>query len=438
MQSNVARSLRSTAELARGELLNEMRDALHADRLGLEAIFEHAKRGDLATKDDEYYHDFEAMIRSNLKEFLPIVALFKSAVTSTQARNLIARTGLGEKLDVLDNVDIDVIAANDHAESFLQSVFTLRAAKHEALLRATNALLERKDLIEAANSDLQFRLGDEGRPTRDFASSDAPDAEADQLLYPVLDRALSAVENEIRSTHEGWEKSLEEAHQSFISSVKTSRTLFFRDWGMRLRGILGVAGFLGCLAVIGIFVTGLQGQLGWALTIFSGALTTATVSVLGWGWSKLSTSEATLPKPRWRIAKEIAELSSHRLQSATMDRSTSLEQAIAHAKGEFAAAIKAFLAKDRDRLLSRYVLLAEAERSLVECALKEINVYLQDWESLASAMSDWYRPDEFKKGLISDAATAIKQQAIEPALQLFADRLSDVRRFSERLQALSI
>jgi hypothetical protein len=435
---NVTRSLKSAVDLVRNELLNEMRNVLHDDHVGFETIFEHAKRGDLTGKDNEYYHDFEALIRANLREFLPIVALFKSAVTSAQARNLIARTGLGEKLDVLDNVDIDNIAANDHAEMFLQSVFASRAAKHAALFRTTNALVERKDLVDSAAGNFRLCLAEEGRS--EFANPDAleVEAEADRLLSSLLDRALSAVDNEISSAHDVWNKSLEEAYQNFALTVKANRSQFIRDWATRFRGVLGVAAFLGCLAVFGIFVTGLQGHLGWVLTILSGALTTVTVSVLGWGWSKLSTSNATFPKPRWRIATEVAEISTYRLQPATIERSADFEQAVGLVKAEFSSAIREFLARDRERLLSRYVSLAEAERSLVECALKEINAYLEDWDGLASAMSDWYRPDEFKRSLISEAATSIKQRAIEPALKLFSERLNDVRNFSERLQALSI
>jgi len=174
------------------------------------------------------------------------------------------------------------------------------------------------------------------------------------------------------------------------------------------------------------------------LTILSGALTTVTVSVLGWGWKKFSTSKVPFLKTRLRIARELVEESDARIEPTTVIESNEFAQAISEARVVFASAMMAFIAKDRTEKLPRYTLLAESERNLMRAEAKYRQVYFHEWVNLAGGMNDWYRPDEFKKNLISEAATSIKQRAIEPALKLFADRLTDVRDFSERLRVLSI
>ncbi len=435
---SVYRSLKSALELTRNDLLNDLRDSLQVDRVEFESLFEHAKRSDLSNKDNEYYRDFEAVIRNNLREFLPIVTLFKSAVTSTQARNLISRTGLGERLDVLDNVDVDVLAANYQADLFLEKVFATRRARHDVLSRSTSALLERKDLVESKLNEVRVRIMEEGRAASDLVELSTLEVEADQFLHPLADRLITILEKEISSVCDIWNQALEQLHHSFVADVDTNRSQLFRGWIQRFSGIFGIATFLGAIAVGGLFATGLQNQIGWAWTIISGALTTATVSVLAWGWRKLSISEAVFPKTRFRIAKEIIEKTVPRLEPTSIEQSTDLDHAVSAAKEEFTSALLGFLTKDRDRHLSRYGSIAEEERTLIADESKFVTSYLRDWNDLANGVNDWYHPDEFKKNLISEAAVAIKQRAIEPALRLFAERLTEVRNFSERLQALSI
>jgi hypothetical protein len=231
---------------------------------------------------------------------------------------------------------------------------------------------------------------------------------------------------------ENWTKTIELAQAKFVANVSVNRLQVLKGLAARLSGVLGIAMFLGVLATVGIFVSGLQGQIGWALTILSGALTTVTASVFGWGWKKVSTSKIALPKTRWRIAHELTERSEARIETAVAGASA-LE-----IKDGFASAVTDFLAKDREDKLPQYVLLGETEYNLMQSEAKYRRVYFHEWENLATGMNDWYRPDEFKRNLISDAATSIKQRAIEPALKLFGDRLNDVQNFSERLRALSI
>jgi len=438
ISSSMTRSLRLVVEQARAELLSELRELGNSDLTVFASLLEHARRGDLATKDEDYYHDFESMIRGNLSEFLPIVTLFKAAVTSTEARNLIARTGLGEKLDVLDGVDVDVVAANQHTQSFLGSVFATRDSRRRALADSTSALLEKKDLIESALNELNIQIGHDARGMSEQNEIGTQEAETDRSLPPIVDRALSALDEEIRTTHDVWNRAVEEAHVSFVADVKANRLRVMQAWIQRLSGVLGVAVALGILTIAGLLVTGLQSQIGWSLTILSGPFTAATVAVLGWGWKKFSSAKSTLPKTRWRIAKEVVDQSAPRLEAPDIERSGQFGKSISQFQGEISDAIFAFLSKDRDSLLSRYLLHAAAERELIGEHGLDVKNYVQHWSEMAHAMNDWYRPDEFKRNLISDAASDIKQRAIEPALNLFAERLSEVRGFSQRLRDLSI
>ena len=86
----------------------------------------------------------------------------------------------------------------------------------------------------------------------------------------------------------------------------------------------------------------------------------------------------------------------------------------------------------------RAIMIAERERELVVTEAKSVNLYIDDWTALAHAMNEWYRPDELKKKMITDAANEIKRNAIEPALSLFAERLNEVRSFADRLHSISI
>lgn len=437
LSPNMMRTLRSAIELARAELLSELRENIRLDMEAFAGLFEHAKRGDILSKEDEYYRDFESMIRANLREFLPIVALFKSAVTSTQARNLIARTGLGARLDILDNVEIDVAAANDHAEVFLQRVFGTRTLRRGDLQASAAIFVERKDVVDASFDDLRQRTNEMTFVRLDATDINALEFEMDQLLRVLLDRSLVAVENELAFAYGVWTDRLKEAQSRFLANLRANRSNVLRGWYERFGGVLGVAAFLGLLAIGGLFITGLQDRLGWSLTILSGALTTATVSVFGWGWRKFSSSVAgLLPKSRWRIAKEIAAQSEPQLEQISIEGTEQLEQIVARAAEEFKSAIIATVSSDRDKLLSRYLSVGEAERALIEREATDVNRYAQQWNALTKAMSDWYRPDELKKRLISEAATTIRERAIEPALTLFAERLRDVRNFYDRLRSL--
>lgn len=118
--------------------------------------------------------------------------------------------------------------------------------------------------------------------------------------------------------------------------------------------------------------------------------------------------------------------------------SPELNKAIAEAKANLEVAVAEFLARSREEKVAKYTSIGDGEHSLIEGESKYRLTYFHEWDSLAAGMSDWYRPDEFKRNLISDVAASIKERAIEPALTLFADRLHDVRDFAGRLKALAI
>ena len=433
---NIARNLRSASELTKRELLIELTQSIQNDRTTFETLFDHARRGDLAAKDEEYYRDFETVIRNNLREFLPIVALFKSFVTSAHARNLISRTGLGARLDVLDSVDVDIVSANYHGDEFLSQVFGTRSARRKSLARAGAELLERKDLIESELEELLRRANDEAHSIVDIFSLSAVESEAELIASNLVEPVIVVIQREMLDAQREWGESIGLAQVKFGENVIANRMQVVKEWAGRLSVVVGLAAFFGVLAILGIFASGLQDRIGWSLTILSGALTTVTVSVLGWGWKRLSASGFRLPKTRSRIAQEVTKTSSMTIEPVAIGESPELNKAVAEAKANFDSAIMEFVARGREEKVTQYTSIGEGEHNLIQVESKYRLTYLHEWDSLAAGMNDWYRPDEFKRKLISDVAASIKERAIEPALTLFADRLHDVRDFSDRLRAL--
>ena len=249
---NIARNLRSASELTKRELLVELTQPLQNDRTTFETLFDHARRGDLAAKDEEYYRDFETVIRNNLREFLPIVALFKSFVTSAHARNLISRTGLGVRLDVLDNVDVDIVSANYHGDEFLSQVFGTRSARRESLARAGAELLERKDLIELELDDLLRRANDEAHSVVDIFGLSAVESEAEVIASELVEPVIGAVQREMLNAQKKWSESIGLAQAKFGENVIANRMQVVKEWAGRLNVLIGLAAFFGILAIIGI------------------------------------------------------------------------------------------------------------------------------------------------------------------------------------------
>jgi predicted GTPase len=439
---NVQRAIQSTIRMARGALLDIVLKAARDDRTKFETLFDYAKSADLASKDNEYSKEFGANIRLKFREFMPIVAMFKGAVTSTRARNLIARTGLGAGLDVLDDVGVDEAAANDHADRFLQDVFVGRLAKHEALQNAANALAERKDLVEPLLNELNHRIVTE-LPQSEFIDLpllDAVSVDAERLLLPIIENSIAELQAETARLEERLKSIITEGRTRFSETVSKDRTLFVQQWYHRLGGVFGVGAFFGTMALIGLVASGLQSAIGWAWTLFTSAVTVLAPAVLRWGWQRVSKAPGrVLPRRRRTIAETVAALMKPELANADIAYSDKLRASVEErAKQGFKAALFEVLAEDRNRLLSKYAELSQSERNIVTDEGSYILTYVESWNALSSAMIEWYRPNELKSQLISEAASAIKQRAIEPALQLFATRLGEVRNFADRMRDISI
>jgi hypothetical protein len=191
--------------------------------------------------------------------------------------------------------------------------------------------------------------------------------------------------------------------------------------------------FIGVVVLLSVLAMGYQEKLAWGLGIAAAVLTSISDKVLRWTWEKVSTSQRLWPRRRAKLAKDVYENAIPLLAAALIPESDAFNAVMERSASSIRATLTKCLVDDRNNLLQRYVAIAQTGYDLVTSESPYVEAYVSEWKRFSSAMSNWYRPDEFKRQLISEATSEIKRRAIEPALQLFANRLAEVRSFSQKL-----